>query len=250
MRKKQNNKNYIKKYIENKPSIKLKKQDSRSKDIVVSNNRIEEEIMKLDDQIMVTFKAQFLIDEEECLCYPQFFLYHGLRYQNWLDNLKGIFEKGKILAGKYIDGYINYSDNCNDGEYVSLARYEYSPEFRQFVGCRVCLIISPFVEAYQTIYLTFDEWLNLKQSNISVKNRYSYMLNEYQVKDWITLDMVRAIGIPYSYLIRENGVEKTEELIQYIIDLMDNYNILLPIVNTDSCNKVLYDKTTDKVKHL
>lgn len=206
--------------------------------------------MKLDDQIMVTFKEQLQIDEELSLCYPQFFLYHGLRYQDWLDNLKGIFEKGKILAGKYIDGYINYTGNCNCGEYVSLARYEYSPEFRQFVGCRVSLIISPFVEAYQTIYLSFEEWVNLKKSNISVKNRYSYMLNEYQVKDWITLDMVRGIGIPYSYLIREKWVEKTEELIQYIIDLMDNYNILLPIVNTDRCNKVLYDESLGKVKHL
>lgn len=99
-------------------------------------------------------------------------------------------------------------------------------------------------------YLSFDEWLNIKKSNISLKNRYSYMLNEYQVKDWINLDMVRAIGIPYSQFIREKGIEEMEEIIQHIIELMDNYNILLPIVNTDSCNKVLYNKNTDKVKHL
>ncbi len=230
--------------------IKFKKINSESNDISINNNSMVKEIMNLDNQIMDTFKDQLLIDEEPSLCYPQYFLYHGLRYQDWLDNLKGILEKGKILAGKYIDGYINYSDNCNDGEYVSLARYEYTPEFRQFVGCRVCLIISPFVEAYQTIYLSFDEWLNIKKSNISLKNRYSYMLNEYQVKDWINLDMVRAIGIPYSQFIREKGIEETEEIIQHIIELMDNYNILLPIVNTDSCNKVLYNKDTDKVKHL
>ena len=76
------------------------------------------------------------------------------------------------------------------------------------------------------------------------------MLNEYQVKDWINLDMVRAIGIPYSQFIREKGIEEMEEIIQHIIELMDNYNILLPIVNTDSCNKVLYNKNTDKVKRL
>lgn len=224
--------------------------DLESDDIFVNQNPIVQKIMELDNQKMCTFQEQFQIDEDPRLCEQQSFLYHALRYKDWLNNLEGIFEKKKILAGKYIDDYMNYSDNCNDGEYVSLARYEYTFEFQTIVGNHVCLIVSPFIEAYQTIYLSFDEWIDLKKSDINVENRYSYMHNEYQVRDCITLDMVRAIGIPYFNLIKVEGIVVAENIMQQIIDLMNQYNILLPIVDIDRCNKVLYDKSLGKVKRL
>ena len=39
------------------------------------------------------------------------FLYHGIRFQKYLEKLESIFKYGKILAGKYLPNYYNYSDN-------------------------------------------------------------------------------------------------------------------------------------------
>ena len=52
------------------------------------------------------------------------FLYHGIRFQGYLEKLEGIFKEKAILAGKYVDGYRSYSDNCNFGKYVSLLLWQ------------------------------------------------------------------------------------------------------------------------------
>lgn len=60
MKKSRNNKNYIKKDFY-----------SRDKNATISNNLIDKEILKLDDQMMITFREQILIDDEGIsLCYP------------------------------------------------------------------------------------------------------------------------------------------------------------------------------------
>lgn len=82
---------------------------------------------------MQTFSDIYSIDYEPDINEINCFLYHGLRNQKNNDKLEGILKEGKILAGKYLNDYSYYSDNCNDGEYISLINYNNSIEFEEFV---------------------------------------------------------------------------------------------------------------------
>lgn len=81
----------------------------------------------------------------------------------------------------------------------------------------------------------------MKENNISVKNRYSYAMNEYQVKDFIPIEMIRAIGIPYVNIRLTKGVDYAEKYKQDIINLLDCYKTELPIVDVSCYNRVLYN---------
>lgn len=218
--------------------------------IMSEENRIMREIKKLDENDLITFAEECYIDYEPKLFEQYYFLYHGLRFQQKLEKLEGIFKERKILAGKYLDDFFNYSDNCNDGEYVSVINYTNSFEFKGFVSENICLVISPLCDAYKTIYVTHDIWNYIKKNNISVKNRYSYAEHEYQIKDFIPIDMVRAIGIDYYRFCLLKGRDATDNLIQEIIDLLNYYNIDLPIVDIGKHNSIIYlsQKSYQKTK--
>lgn len=201
---------------------------------------ILKKIEKLEKEEMKTFSDIYSIDYEPDINEIDCFLYHGLRNQNNNNKLEGILKERKILAGKYLDNYSHYCDNCNDGKYVSLINYNNSIEFDEFVKKNTCLIISPLCNAYKTKYLTFNEWFYMKENNIFVKNRYSYAVNEYQVKDFIPIEMIRAIGIPYTNIRLYDGMEKASKYLQDIIELLDIYKVELPIVDTSYRNRVLY----------
>lgn len=207
-------------------------------------------IRNLDNEKVTTFSEEHSIDFEPYISYPQYFLYHGLRFQQKLEKLEGILKEGKILAGKYLNNYSYYGDNCNDGEYVSLARYSNCIEFKAYIEENVCLIISPLCEAYKTIHVTFNTWNYIKKHNIPVRNRFSYSEIEYQVKDFIPIEMVRAIGIPYNDILINKGMQYAEKYKQDIIDLLNKYNISLPIVDINFYNKIIYipPKTQTKIK--
>jgi len=205
-------------------------------------------IEKIDKREIITFNEEFSIDFESELSYPNRFLYHGLRFQKYLEKLEGILKEGKILAGKHLKNYFNYSDNCNDGTHVSLARYSGCIEFETFVRQNMCLIISPLCEAQKTIYVPYEIWNYIKVNNIPTKNRYSYSNIEYQVKDFIPIKMIRAIGIPYSSIIIRNGIEFTEKYIQDIVDLLNKYNITIPIVDINNYNEIIYSPSKSQTK--
>lgn len=158
-------------------------------------NRIMREIESLDKTQVITFAKEHFIDYEPKLFEYDRLLYHGLRFQQNLEKLEGIFKERKILAGKYLDNFFNYSDNCNDGEYVSVINYNDSVEFKSFISENICLVISPLCNAYKTVYVSHDIWNYIKKHNIPVKNRYSYAKHEYQVKDLIPIEMVKAVSV-------------------------------------------------------
>lgn len=246
--------NYRQKYKQFNQSISLSLNTQDvidSYDSIMSEKyRITREIENLDKNQMITFSEEYCIDYEPELFEQYYFLYHGLRFQKNLEKLEGIFKERKILSNKYLDSFFNYGDNCNDGEYVSLINYNDSIEFKGFVGQNVCLIISPLCDAYKTIYVTHDTWSYIKQHNIPVKNRYSYAEHEYQVKDFIPIELVRAVGIDYSRFCLLKGRETTDKLIQEIINLLNLYNIDLPIVDIGRYNNVIYSshKSYQKIK--
>ena len=165
------------------------------------------------------------------------YLYHGLRFQKHLEKLESIFRCKAILAGNYLDSYYDYDDNCNDGEYVSLVGGDYNLVYETFVMKNISLVISPKCGAIQTIYLPYDEWEQIKGR--TTKNRYSYANGEYQVKKMISLDMVRAIGLPARYLRLVGKDELIEIYITDMLELMMKYNIDLPIVDTSDYNRPL-----------
>lgn len=162
------------------------------------------------------------------------FLYHGIRFQNQLEKLESIFKKQKLLAGKYIDGYYNYSDNCNKGEYVSLLQWLGfdSQEFKTFIIPNISLIVSCQCNAIITQYVDFKTWNKINEGNFDLKNIFSYMRGECMCKDLVSLEMVKAIGISFH----------NYNLIEDIKNLMKQYNIDLPIVDTNNHNKILIPK--------
>lgn len=202
---------------------------------------------------MVTFQEEYPSNIEYDFFDAECFLYHGLRYydesirfEEGLKKLKSIFEKKGILARKYLDGYYPSSDNCNELEYISLAKYSNNTEFKVFVLENICLLTNPSSTAYQTIHISFDMWDFLKKNQIKVKNRYSYAHNEYQVKDSIPLDDIKAVGLPHFNIRLLEGLSKADYYKQQIIDLLNQYDIDLPIVDTSCHNQIIYQKDSSK----
>lgn len=212
-----------------------------------------EKVLELEKRKMTTFQEEHTMEEDFDFFDVECFLYHGLRYydskerfREGIKKLEGIFEKGGILAGKYLEGYYPSLDNCNELEYVSLASYSDSIEFKIFVLENICLLTLPSSDAYKTIYVSYDMWYFMKKNNIEVKNRYSYAHNEYQVKDGIPLDDVKAIGIPFFDIQLSEGMDTANHYTQQIISLLDQYDVDLPIVDTSCYNQVIYQRNPSK----
>lgn len=203
---------------------------------------IMKSIEELEQQEMQTFyELHPYASETNNLEDINSFLYHGIRYQKHLEILENIFKERMILAGKHIPEFPTYrlSDNCNDGEYISLLEYKfpnYQAQWDTFIKPNVTLVISPECDAKKTIYVPTHQWDDIKQNYPQTKNRYSYMEGEYQVKDFIPLSMVVAIGIPFQYLIDKISLEDANKLLEDTINLMETYEVYKPIIDTSFLN--------------
>jgi len=207
------------------------------------NNSIPYDIQMLEKEPMTTTNEFNDYDEnaEISLRYVNNFLYHGIRFQRYLEKLENIFKTKKILAGKYNDGYYPYEDNCNMGEYVSLLKWlgSDSIEYDTFINSNISLIVNPYCNAIETKYVNYETWDKIK--NQKLKNIYSYMRGECLCKDFIPLDMVKAIGIPYRKWKSEGKIEYTDRLLDDISNLMKQYDIKIPIVDTSHYNRILVE---------
>lgn len=222
----------------------------------VSEHRVvslDEKIKQLEEQKMITFQEECLMDSSFDFFDVECFLYHGLRYfddskrlDEGLKKLEGILEKKHILAGKYLEGYYPSSDNCNELEYVSLASYSDSIEFKVFVLQNICLLTRPSSPAYKTIYVPYDTWEYMKKNRIELQNRYSYAHGEYHVKDSVSIDDVKAIGMPHFDIRLSEGLATANYYKQQIIHLLDQYDFDIPIVDTSCYNQIIYQKSPKK----
>lgn len=175
---------------------------------------------------------------------PYLYLFHGIRFDERLNKLEGIFKERKILSGQYISNYFSYDDNVNKGKYVSLLSYNDNIAYNIFILENISLLIYPDCNAQLTKYVNFDTWESIK--DIQTKHIYSYLEGEFLVKDYITLEYVAAIGVPYKYYIQIKGKEYADNLVDSIIQLMDKYSISLSIIDTTDYNKKLYDVEKQK----
>lgn len=171
------------------------------------------------------------------LRYVDEFLYHGIRNPHSLEKLESIFKSRMIKSGKNIDGYMNYSDNCNKGEFVSLLRFSNEIGFDVFINENISLIIRDDISYIETTYLPFHEWEKKKDDGY-----FSYLNGELLSKD-IPFSMVVGIGLPYSKLKGMNV--DAETIYKDITSLMEKYNITLPIVDTSR-----YNVSINKIKKL
>jgi len=207
------------------------------KNISLNSQRFKQKLAILDSQTPKTFlDLNPELYNSNNLRYIYNFLYHGIRFQNHLEKLESIFQAKAILAGNYQKNYSPYSDNCNEGEYISLLSTDgyYNIEYETFIIPNITLIVSPECNAIKTIYLPYNEWEQIKGKN--TKNRYSYANNEYQVKQIVPLSLVKAIGLPARYLRTIGKEEQIEIYLQDILQLMNKYNINLPIIDTSAYN--------------
>lgn len=212
-----------------------------NKNILFNYQSFEQKIAILDQQPPQTFlDINPNLYNSENLRYIFNFLYHGIRFQNHLEKLESIFQDQALLASHYQRiPHSSYSDNCNEGEYISLLSTDghYDIEYETFILPNISLIISPECNAIKTIYLPYEEWEQVKGKN--TKNRYSYAFNEYQSKQMIPISMIKAIGFPARYLRGIGKEDKIEQYLQDILALMNKYNISLPIVDTSAYNNPL-----------
>ena len=181
---------------------------------------------------------EYSLDEELPFIYQYDYLYHGIRNQLHLEILEEIFKTRKILAGKYIKNYHNYSDNCNKGEYVSLLKYNKSNfiAYQAFIEENISLLITPTIDATITKYIDYNTWIDLNKQKLSLNNLYSYMDGECLVKDYIDFSYIKAIGFPYQYLVKTKGEYYTNNLLNDLYLLMEKYNIVLSIVDPSKYN--------------
>ena len=185
---------------------------------------------------------EYSLDEDIPFIYQYDYLYHGIRNQKYLEILEEMFKKRKILAGKYIKNYHNYTDNCNKGEYVSLLKYNKSNyiAYQTFIEENISLLITPAINAIETKYISYNTWEQIRTKKIPVKNLYSYMIGECFVKDYIDFEYIKAIGFPYYYLTKTEGKDYTKNLLNDLYLLMEKYNIVLSIVDTSKYNHPIY----------
>jgi len=207
------------------------------------------DVYELEQEEMLTSNDIFyLSDFDEVRLNPYAFLYHGIRFDDNLKKLENILKEKKILAGKHIKGYYNYSDNANKGEYVSMTAYsrERISGFDVFVKENICFLISVDCNAVLTKCVDFNTWEKIKDKK--TKNLYSYMEGEFWVKDYVPFEFIKAIGVPYQYLILKNGKEYADDILKKIEQLMKKHEINLNVVNTNSYNKILIPKKDIKLK--
>lgn len=210
---------------------------------------LPKEIIKLEQEELVTSRdAFYLANNDEKRFNPYAFLYHGVRFDERLEKLEGILKDKKILAGKYTRGYYNYSDNANKGEYVSMTRYseERNSGFDVFVKTNICLLVSSECDAILTKYVDYNTWEKIK--DIDTKNLYSYMSGEFMLKDCVPFEFVKAIGVPYKYLVLSKGKEYADDVLKRIEVLMTKYDVNFEVVDINSYNKSLIERKTIKAK--
>ena len=207
------------------------------------------DVCALEKEDMVTSKDVFyLADYDEERLNPYAFLYHGIRFDENFKKLEKILKDKKILAGKHIDGYYNYSDNANKGEYVSMTSYseERISGFDVFVKTNVCLLISVDCNAILTKYVDYNTWEKIKDKK--TKNLYSYMSGEFMLKDFVPFEFVKAIGVPYQYLVLSKGKEYADDVLIKIEKLIEKYGINLKVVDTNSYNRTLIEAKKSNFK--
>ena len=89
-----------------------------------------------------------------------------------------------------------------------------------------------------------------KDKSLELKNLYTYMRGECLIKDRVPLNMIKAAGVPYYYLSTNKSLEYAEKILNDVRELMNKYEIELPIVDTSRFNVSLDQEEIVKTKKI
>lgn len=175
------------------------------------------------------------------------YLWHGIPEQPF-EKLAFILQNNAILSRRNIDlvngtaTYSNKPDGSNGPDYISLAissgaknkKLDYFGDstFNTWILPNISLIIDPKCDALRTIQIPPEVMESIKSYN-GLKNRYSTISNEWQIKDKILLSYVLAIGVPHKHCANHG------ESLERVTNLLTQYSKEIPIVDTSDGNKVL-----------
>ena len=188
-------------------------------------------------------------DEDVNIRNPYSHLYHGVRFDSEHKLFESILRDREIRCGKKTSLHsVDYSDNCNEGKYVSLTHYSgdvYDLEFKTFIGENISFMISPKLNPLKCKYLPYDEWEMIKTKLPKTRHRYSYAKGEYQYPESFSLDYVEGILYPFNYYTCIYGFNKTQEDFEYVKELLIKYGFGgLPILDQTDGFKVISDEFT------
>lgn len=205
-------------------------------------DKLSDEIKDLENREMLSFLDIHTKATGKDLTKMDDFLYYSLGHQNYLEDIIEIFETRRIYPNRKINNKYYYKDNYKDQEYITLLEYDgdygknFGSEYDTFIKPNIAFIISPQLNPKKSIYVSEFTLLEIKDSCPDPKNHYSCNRGEYLVKDYISLDNVKAIGIPYSELLSEGKSYLAERWKEDIKALLEIYDLNLPIVDTSSKN--------------
>ncbi len=181
------------------------------------------------------------INPLDSVCYTNIenrfaFLYHGVRFDDNHETFEKILKEQSIKCAKLSGLYWKISsDNCNEGEHVSLIHYtghKFDIEWKTFIEENIAFIISPKLNPLKCKYLPYEEWSEIKNKLPQTKHRYSYARGEYQYPQEIPFRFVVGILYPFRYYSHIKGYMKTREDFKLIQSLLFSYGLTcIPILD-------------------
>lgn len=175
------------------------------------------------------------------------FLFHGFKNDN-IDALLNVLECGYILSRKNLtsNGYV-YKNDCNNifngNDWISLSQkslidnrlsHIYRSSYDEFIFNKICLVIDPM--GLDLKYTNTIDWDNcypdVLRELVNDDNtiRYSYYMDEVQVKHSLSKTKFLAIGYPIKSVRNTN---KVIEDLNRIRESLLRVELNIPIVNSD-----------------
>ena len=144
-----------------------------------------------------------------------------------------------------LPGYYEDEENCNRGEYISLMPFSFEDiELDTFISSSIYLALRGDIDAKKTFYLKYEDYIKLRNSKRKTNNLYSYAYLEYLAKNDISLDNLLYVGIN-SRGFNIPGMD-VNEVIAKIIELMEFYDIRVPLYDIGTTTKLYQKKSNDE----
>lgn len=185
------------------------------------------------------------------------FLYHRVTALT----IDKIILDGRICAKKYIKDFVteDRGKNTNNGNrYISCCKYRpelvhsSSSSYREFIQGQYAFVIEN-VDAIETQFVEKDFRYYRMLSRLPFGKRYSSWCDEYQVKDYISLDQVIGIKIPdrkCSYSRYCMSYPKETRGIDSFLEKMESVGCNFPFIDVEEKKLIEKDKIKEYIKEM
>ena len=178
------------------------------------------------------------------------FYAHTIKITNFartdFDSIEKILKSGYVLSRNKIKelGEKKVSDISqnivfNGVDYVSLCdlrkKHDSYSSYNLFTKRGLSLLFDHKIHVIKPIYICHEKNLiyNMQTLAYSV-NRYSDLTDEVQVRDGISLDYLRGLCVPLSLLEEFHMRGYCEYYLNYLQELLEKYNRIVPIYDIDN----------------